>query len=75
MIYSSPQLARVMQIPLLVVNIKDVDETDLLSNFYINWMIICDFIGILMVKKGIFHSILAQWRTDDVTFDAFFDVR
>ena len=75
MIYSTSELYCVMKITFKGVNAKELDEAYLSSNFFNNRIIICDFIAILMVKNGVFHSVIAQWRHDDVIFDAFFEVR
>ena len=43
MIYSTPQLGKVMQITIKEVKYEELDEADLSVNFLINQIIICDF--------------------------------
>ena len=61
-VYNIQQPARIMQITMTEENLEDLDEADLSANFLINMIIICDFIALLMVKKGQkgFHSLIAQ---------------
>ena len=54
------ELDSVMKITFKEVNPEELDEGDLSSNFFNNRIIICDFIAILMVKNGVFHSVIAQ---------------
>ena len=60
-----------MQITIKESNLEEIVVADLYSNFFVIQIIICDFIASLMVKNGVFHSVIAQWRHDDVIFDAF----
>ena len=57
MIYSTSELDSVMKITFKEVNPEELDEDD---RFFNNRIIICDFIAILMVKIGVFHSVIAQ---------------
>ncbi len=68
------ELAKVMKITVWSAYMKELDGTDLQSNFHISPNIFRDFIAILEVKKRVFSK-NAQWRHYDVIFDVFIDVR